>query len=135
MPKIVLVAITITVLALLQFLIFGMLVGRARAKYGIKAPAVSGNEVFERYFRVHMNTMELLVMFLPALWIAAALAIVAYYWIALLGALYLIGRFLYQRGYVVDPAKRGVGYGLSAMPVLALIIIDLVGAILGWVRG
>src|ERR1700722_16394866 len=105
MPKLTLVAISITVLALLQFLIFGMLVGSARGKYGVKAPAVSGNEIFERYFRVQMNTLELLVMFLPALWIASVYAFVAYYWIALLGVMYLIGRFLYQRGYVADPAK------------------------------
>ena len=134
MPKLTLVAISITVLALLQFLMFGMLVGSARGKYGIKAPAVSGNEMFERYFRVQMNTLELLVMLLPALWIASVYAFVAYYWIALLGVLYLIGRFLYLRGYVADPAKRGMGYGLSALPILALLVIDLIGVVIRWLR-
>jgi glutathione S-transferase len=134
MPKLTLVAISITVLALLQFWMFGMLVGRARGKYSVKAPAVSGNEIFERYFRVQMNTLEQLVMLLPALWIASAYAFVAYYWIALLGALYLIGRFLYLRGYVADPAKRGMGFGLSALPIMALLVIDLIGVVIRWIR-
>jgi uncharacterized MAPEG superfamily protein len=134
MPTLTLVAITITVLALLQFFVFGMLVGGARGKYGVKAPAVSGNEIFERYFRVQMNTLELLVLLLPALWIASVYAFIAYYWIALLGALYLIGRVLYLRAYVADPAKRGLGYGLSALPVMALLAIDLIGVIIRWVR-
>ena len=61
-------AIVIT-LALVQFVAFGMLVGRARGLYGIKAPATTGHEMFERYFRVHYNTMELLIVFVPAGWL------------------------------------------------------------------
>ena len=61
MPENTLVAITITVLALLQFVVFGILVGRARGLYNVQAPAVTGNEVFERYFRVQMNTLEQLL--------------------------------------------------------------------------
>jgi len=134
MPKITLVALTITILALIQFFFFLQLVGMARQRYNIKAPAVTGNDVFERYFRVQMNTLEQLILFLPALWIAAIYAFVAYYWIALIGALYLIGRLIYQRSYVADPSKRSIGFGLSALPVVALLIIDLVGVIILWVR-
>ena len=134
MPKITLVALTITILALVQFFFFLQLVGMARQRYNIKAPAVTGNDVFERYFRVQMNTLEQLILFLPALWIAAIYAFVAYYWIALIGALYLIGRLIYQRSYVADPSKRSIGFGLSALPVVALLIIDLVGVIILWVR-
>jgi glutathione S-transferase len=134
MPEITLVAILTTVLALVEFQVFGMLVGRARGRYGVSAPACSGNEIFERYFRVQMNTLEQLVLLLPALWIAAAFAFVAYYWIALLGALYLIGRILYLRGYVADPKKRGLGFALSSLPVLALIVIDLIGVIVRWLK-
>jgi glutathione S-transferase len=123
----------VTVLALLQFLYFGVLVGRARERYGVKAPAITGNEIFERYFRVQMNTLELLVIFLPALWIATAY--VAVYWVALLGLVYLIGRFLYLRGYVTDPSKRSLGFGLSALPILALLLIDLIGALIRLTRG
>jgi glutathione S-transferase len=129
MPRILLVAITLTLLALLQFFYFGFLVGKARATYSIKAPAVSGNDIFERYFRVQMNTLEQLVQLLPLLWIACEFKFIADYWIALLGALYLIGRFLYQRSYVADPAKRSAGFGLSALPVLILYVIDAVGLI------
>src|SRR5690348_10933299 len=91
----------VTVLALVEFLAFGVLVGRARGLYGIHAPATSGNEMFERWFRVHYNTLELLIMFVPALWIAAM-----YWnplWMAGIGAVYLIGRILYLQGYVRDP--------------------------------
>ena len=62
----------VALLAILQFIIFGILVGRARAKYGVKAPAMTGNEQFERVVRVQMNTLEQLVCFLPALLMAAA---------------------------------------------------------------
>jgi uncharacterized membrane protein YecN with MAPEG domain len=123
----------ITALALLQFFFFGVLVGRARGRYGVAAPATTGNEVFERYFRVQMNTLELLVMFLPALWMA--LSFVDSRWVALLGVIYLIGRLLYLQGYVAAPGKRGLGYGLSAMPVIILVLIDLVGAVLRLLRG
>jgi uncharacterized MAPEG superfamily protein len=135
MPAITLVAITITILALLQMMYFQILVGRARGKYKIQAPAVSGNEIFERYYRVQMNSIEQIIMFLPALWIASVLASVPYYWIALLGVLYLIGRAIYQVTYVASPDKRSAGFALSALPVLALLIIDLVGVIMRWVKG
>jgi glutathione S-transferase len=129
MPKITLVAISLTILALLQFFYFGMLVGRARGLYGVKAPAMSGNEVFERYFRVQMNTLEQLMLLLPTLWIASAFSFIAYYWLALIGVVYLIGRFIYLRAYVADPDKRSIGFALSALPVLALIVFDIVGVI------
>ncbi len=90
-------------LALLQYMVFAMLVGRARGKYGVKAPAITGHEVFERYFRVQQNTLELLVVFLPALWLFALY--VSATWAALLGAAYLVGRVVYLRGYVADPVE------------------------------
>jgi glutathione S-transferase len=117
----------ITVLALLQFIYFGILVGRARGRFGIKAPAMTGNEVFERYVRVQMNTLEQLLVFLPAIWIASVY--VAAYWLALLGAVYLIGRFVYLRAYVAEPAKRSLGFSLTSVPILLLLLIDLIGSV------
>jgi uncharacterized membrane protein YecN with MAPEG domain len=117
----------VIVLALLQYFFFSLLVGRARGRYGIKAPAVTGDPIFERYVRVHMNTLELLVMLLPALWIAGAF--IAQPWIALLGGVYLIGRFIYLRSYVQAPEKRSLGFGLSVLPILILLVIGLVGAL------
>jgi len=120
-----LVAVVIA-LALLEFVVFGMLVGRARARYGVKAPAITGHEVFERYFRVHYNTMELLVVFVPAMWIFGLY--VSPRWGAVLGSVYLVGRILYLRGYVADPAKREFGFGMSVAPVFVLLIGGLLGA-------
>jgi glutathione S-transferase len=118
----------IVALALLQFFAFGAAVGRARGKYRVAAPAVTGNEMFERYYRVQMNTLELLIMFIPAMWmfgfyVSANVA-------AGLGALFLIGRGIYFFAYVAEPKKRELGYVLSAAPVVALVI----GAIVGTAR-
>ena len=117
----------VTILAILQFLVFGIKVGGARGRYGVKAPATTGNEIFERYFRVQQNTLEQLVAFLPGLYLFG------HYWnplwVAALGVVYLIGRELYAWGYVKDPAKRGAGFGLSSMPVIILLVGSLAGAI------
>lgn len=117
----------VAVLAVLQFFLFGISVGRARARYGVAAPATSGHELFERAFRVHMNTLEQLVGFLPALLIAGL------YWpdaiIAGIGAVYLMGRFLYRHLYLADPAKRHLGFLLTVLPTFALLAASLVGAI------
>jgi glutathione S-transferase len=111
--------LVVIVLALLQFLLFGLAVGRARARYGIHAPAVSGNEVFERYFRVHANTLEQLVMFLPAIWLFAQF--VEPHWAAALGGVYLLGRTLYFYSYIRDPRSRSLGFALSSMPTLLML--------------
>lgn len=118
----------VTVLALLQYIYFAVLVGQARGKFGVNGPAVTGHPVFERYFRVQMNTLEMLVAFLPALWLFARY--VSPMWAAILGAIYVVGRFVYLRAYVADPAKRGLGFGLSMLPTLVLLLGGLVGAVL-----
>jgi uncharacterized membrane protein YecN with MAPEG domain len=123
----------ITVLVLLQFLYFAILAGRARARYGVIAPAVTGNEIFERYLRVQMNTLEMLIMLLPALWLATSF--VPPWWCAVLGAVYLVGRFIYLGAYVADPARRGPGFGLSALPIVILLAIGLVGSVSRLLRG
>lgn len=117
----------ITLLSVVQFFWFGILVAKARSRHGVAVPATTGHEIFERYHRVHMNTLETLVVFLPSLWIAAQ-----YWsprWMAALGAIYLIGRVIYLRGYVADPKQRHLGYGITILPVLALAAIGLYGAI------
>lgn len=117
----------VTVAALIEFFWFGVLVGKARAKYGIAAPATTGNEVFERYFRVHMNTLEQLILFLPALWIFAYF--ISPIWAAVLGVVFLIGRPIYCASYVRDPKSRGLGFALTALPTMAMLIGILVWAI------
>ena len=123
----------VAVLALMQYIFFAILVGQARGKFGVNGPAVTGHPVFERYFRVQMNTLELLIALLPGLWLFA------YYvrptWAALLGAVYLVGRFVYLRSYVTDPAKRGMGFGLSLLPIFVLLLGALIGAGSALLRG
>ncbi|HEU5442349.1 MAG TPA: MAPEG family protein [Steroidobacteraceae bacterium] len=123
----------IVALALLQFFIFGAAVARARGKYKVAAPATTGNEVFERYYRVQMNTLELLILYVPAMWmfgfyVNAKAA-------AGLGALYIVGRVIYYFAYVKDPRKRELGFALSAGPVLVLVIGAVIGAAIGIVHG
>jgi glutathione S-transferase len=123
----------VAVLALLQYILFGLLVAKARGRFGVNGPAVTGHPVFERYFRVQMNTLELLIALLPGLWLFA------YYvrptWAAALGGIYLVGRFVYLRSYVADPAQRGIGFGLSMLPILALLLGGLLGAGSALLRG
>jgi glutathione S-transferase len=118
----------VTALALLQFVYFGFQVGGARSKYQVKAPAITGNEIFERFFRVQQNTLEQLIVFIPGL------SLFSHYfnplWAAGLGVVYLIGRQVYAAGYVKDPAKRGPGFGLSFLPTVALVAGGMVGAVL-----
>jgi uncharacterized MAPEG superfamily protein len=121
-----LVAIVI-VLALLQYVVFGMLVGRARGLYSVNAPATSGHEIFDRYYRVHCNTMELLVIFVPAAWLFGLY--VSPRWGVILGSVYLVGRVVYLRSYVADPARREFGFGLSMAPIMVLLVGVLVGAV------
>ena len=117
----------VAILAIVQFLYFGILVGRARAKYGIKAPAVSGNEHFERAFRVHMNTQEQLLAFLPALFIGGHYGSNAV--VAGIGVIYLVGRFVFQRAYLDDPGKRRWGFLLTVIPIFVLLGLGLFGAV------
>ena len=117
----------VTALAVLQFLVFGYRVGAARGRYHVKAPASTGNETFERYFRVQQNTLEQLIVFLPGLYlfgryINPSLA-------AALGVVYLIGREVYAACYVKDPAKRSIGFAISSLPLLILILGGLTGAV------
>jgi glutathione S-transferase len=117
----------VTVLALVQFFWLAFQVARARGRYGIAAPAVTGNEVFERHFRVQMNTLEQLVLFLPSLWIFATY--ISPLWAAALGVVFVIGRAIYATSYVRDPKSRSLGFGLSAFPTLALMIGIVVWAV------
>jgi glutathione S-transferase len=97
----------VTLLALLEYFVLGFMVGRARETYGVQAPATTGNPDFERYFRVHANTLEALIVFIPALWIFS-LAVNYHIGVAL-GLLFVIARIIYARGYLSAAAKRGPG--------------------------
>ncbi|HYL72446.1 MAG TPA: MAPEG family protein [Candidatus Dormibacteraeota bacterium] len=114
-------------LALVQFILFGLAVARARERYNVPAPAMSGHEVFERYFRVQMNTLEQLVIFLPAVLLFSRY--VNAYVAAGLGVVFLIGRFVYFRGYVRAARERHTGFVITAVANVILLVGSLAGAI------
>jgi len=120
----------VTALALIQYLLIGMLVGRARVRGGVQAPATSGDPIFERYFRAHQNTLEQLILFVPSLWIFA-------YYIsaqvaAALGLVFVIGRLVFVRAYVLDPPSRATGFLIGVVPLMVLLIGSLIGPLVAW---
>ncbi len=107
--------LTAGVTLLIVLLMFGtsFAVGKGRHRYGVKAPAVTGHPVFERLYRVQMNTLEWALMTLPCLWICAAY--VGDGLAAALGGVGLAGRIGYALGYAKDPALRGKGFAVGAL--------------------
>jgi len=116
----------IMLLALVEYFVFTIAVGRARYQFGVKAPATSGQPDFERYYRAQMNTLEQLVIFIPALWSFATF--VNGDLAAILGAVFIVGRAMYFVGYVKAAEKRSAGFGLSTLATLALLIGGIIGA-------
>ncbi len=108
----------VTLLALTQYFWFSVRVMRARGKYGVAAPAITGHEIFERHFRVHMNTQEQLLLLLPSLWMFARF--ISPIWAAALGLIYVIGREVYARSYVQDPKRRELGFVISITPIAVM---------------
>ncbi len=113
----------VTLLALMQFFIFGVQVGQMRAKHGVNAPAITGHPEFERMLRIQQNTMEQLVVFLPALWIYGYFGKPLY--AAAAGLVFLIGRFVYKRAYLADPSRRSTGFTIGIVAISALIVAGL----------
>jgi uncharacterized membrane protein YecN with MAPEG domain len=118
----------VTALALLEYMGISILVGRARGKYGIKAPATSGHPLFDRTFRVHQNTLEQLIVFVPSLWLFGTY--VSAVWGAGIGLIFIVGRVVYVQGYIADPEKRGAGFGLGFLANIVLLLGGLIGALL-----
>lgn len=119
-------------LALVEYLAFTVLVGRARVKCGVQAPAMTGHPVFERYVRVQQNTLEQLVIFIPAAWLFGLY--VSPLWAAVLGLVFVVGRALYLQGYVQEPRQRSLGFGLTILPNMVLLLGGLAGAVLSLSR-
>jgi len=115
----------VSALAALEVIVFGLLVGRGRLTYGVEAPAMTGHPTWERLNRIHQNSIEQLVVFLPLLWTFAASVNVT--WAAVLGAVFLVARILYAVGYARDPARRAPGAVLTAIVVSILGLGSLVG--------
>lgn len=118
---------TVALLAVLEYLAFTLLTGRARMRGHVMAPSTTGDEAFNRAFRVQQNTLEQIVAFLPALLLAGL------YWpqdlVAGIGVVWLVGRLLYRQQYVKNPASRGPGFALTLLPTVALALAALWGAV------
>lgn len=117
-----------TLLIALLLFILALNVGRARGLYGVKAPAVSGHELFERAFRVHMNTLENAVILLPALWLYASY--IGDLGAGVMGAVWIAARIVYAIAYQRNPEKRSAGFGIAFLAFAGL----WVGALWGVVK-
>ena len=115
----------VTALTLIVYQVLTVNVGRARGKYKIMPPAMSGDENFERVLRVQQNTLEQLVFFLPALWLFSFY--VSPLWGAVLGAVWLVGRILFAWGYYQAAEKRVAGFAISSLSGITLVLGALVG--------
>lgn len=123
----------ITLLSLFLFLATVFAVGAARTKYGVKAPATTGNDDFERIFRVQMNTLESLVLFLPALWLFSIY--VSLWWTGIIGIVWIIGRIYYAVSYTRSAEARSAGYGISLLAFSVLAIGAAVGIVMRILNG
>jgi glutathione S-transferase len=120
----------VTIVAVVLYIIMSIRVGRMRGKHNVEAPATTGAPEFERAYRVQMNTLEQMPIFLPALWLATIYF--KRFGIAppALGAIWVIGRVLYMEGYMSDPSKRGFGFTISTLSQLLLLILAAVGVVM-----
>jgi glutathione S-transferase len=111
--------------ALIEYMVFAGLVGRARAQYGVRAPATTGHPSFERVYRVHQNTLEALIVFVPGLLVFACY--LSFTWAAGLGVAFIIARAIYAVSYIQAAEKRGIGAGLTGVINIVLVLGGLWG--------
>jgi uncharacterized membrane protein YecN with MAPEG domain len=121
----------ITVSALIVYYVNILKVGIARAKYNVQPPAMTGDPNFERALRVQQNMLEQLILFLPLLWIFSYY--ISELWGVIVGSIWILGRVLYAWGYYQEAKKRTLGFGISGLSVLALLLGCLIvfGLLLG----
>lgn len=118
----------VTALMLLEYFVFTLLVGVARGKTGIDAPAMTGAPELERAVRVQLNTLEQLIVVIPAMFLYAMFVHVQV--AAGLGVLFIVARILYARGYLADPGKRSLGFGLGFLATLVLLLGSVYGTLM-----
>jgi len=122
----------VTILAVIFYIVTAIRVGTMRERHNIAAPAVTGHPEFERAYRVQMNTLEAMPVFLPALWIAA------YYFTRVpllapaIGLVWIVGRIVYMQAYMADPSRRSLGFTISALSQIALLLLAIAGLVMSW---
>ena len=120
----------VSLLAIVLYIFFGTRVAAVRQETGVNLPAVTGHPLFERVYRVQMNTLEWMPNFLVPLWVCAV-----YFsdlGAAVLGLVWIVGRFLYYRGYREATEKRLPGFVIQAFACLLLLIGAFAGVLLQW---
>lgn len=117
----------VTVLLLIQYTAYSLLCGFARGKDTVIAPATTGDETYERAFRVQMNTLEQLIVTIPCMWICAHFF--SALWAAGLGFVFMVGRLVYRQAYMRNPSSRGTGMAIGFLANVGLIVLSLWGAI------
>ena len=115
------------VVALFIYFSLSVNVGRARAKWGVPAPQSSGHPEFDKRYRVQMNTLEQLALFVPGVFLCAPVQ--GDLFTAVLAGIWCVGRILFALGYYNDPAKRGPGFAMTLIPSLMMIIAGAKGAV------
>ncbi len=121
-----------TILALLVYLMTFWRAGKMRGQHKILAPATSGHPEFDRAYRVQMNTIEQLVLFLPLLWLATLYFHTIAWLPAAFGLVWSIGRIVYMQAYMADPSKRSLGFGIGALATVGLLILAIIGIVQSW---
>ena len=117
----------VTIAAIVYTFLLSGRVGAARAKTGVNAPAMAGQPDFDKAFRIHMNTIEQLVLFIPVLWLATS--VVGDLWAAEIGVVWIVGRVIYAAGYRKDVEKRGPGFIITLLPTAVLTVVALWGVV------
>jgi glutathione S-transferase len=117
--------LVVMLVALIEYMVFAGLVGRARGQYGVRAPATTGHPTFERIYRVHQNTLEALIVFVPALLVFACY--LSFAWAAGLGVVFIVARAIYAVSYIRAAERRGIGAGLTGVVNIVLVLGGLVG--------
>jgi hypothetical protein len=114
----------VTILALIVLTVFSGMVSLARGKYKVAAPATTGHPAFDSTYRVHVNTVEQIVTLMPVLWLCAFW--IGDSWAGLGGLIWCLGRLIYARGYFRHPEQREIGYYVTVVPVIAMMIAVVV---------
>jgi glutathione S-transferase len=118
----------VTLLMLGIYFWMSLQTGKTRVRTNTPAPAMSGPDELMRAIRVHENTMEGLILYLPALWLFALT--VGDLWAALVGIFYPVGRFLYARGYYAAADKRGLGFTVGLLSTAVLYVGALIALVM-----